>query len=385
MVRLTDLAIYRKARALGTYWDSLVRHQAVPAEASAPSADELVTFIHDLHRAWESNRRLEPTDDPVLNDLLAKHQEMNAMATTAPYLANPTIVPRPTPAEKSWSLPSPATHPNRQTVALAVAVVIIVIGALAVAAWRDRGEQGRQADGPAIHAPATPLPEDAPSAETLMLVQVPADLLPTGRDISAGLVGFTIPVGASSAWTPICCTGPLVEYVVSGTYTVRAHEPITVVRADGTVEAIGADTAVTLGPGDGLLSHNENVVEASNSGTTPVDLLQWVMIDDTAKFNEHKPSGWVRTGGPNIQRSLTPSDSPMMITLRKVTAENGAKIAAPDGGSSVQFAIPADPDTGLIGNSSDGSIVVYGEAETLTTVYILTATQLGGEGGTPAS
>ena len=368
-----DLARFwdrRTARTLGEATDldpSLVKVVDRFGEATDDVPDPDTTFVNHL---WEDLMNAQSTTLSSSRPTSWRQDESERGMRSTPWSLAPAL-PLPRPAAR-W-LPA----------LVAAALLLVTLGIAGYAILDRNGSTGR--GGPAIYAPATPSPEAESTEETLMEIQIPANMLPTGRDISAGLVGLAIPVGTSSTWTPICCTGPLVEYVVSGTYTVRAQEPITVVRADGTVEAIGADTAVTLGPGDGLLSHNENVVEASNSGTTPVDLLQWVMIDDTAKFNEHKPSGWVRTGGPNIQRSLTPSDSPMVITLRRVTAENGAKIAAPDGGSSVQFAIPADPDTGLIGNSSDGSIVVYGEADTPVTVYILTATQGGGEGGTPAS
>jgi hypothetical protein len=588
MIRLTDLSTYRKARALGLYWDSIVRRQAAPAKVAPPAADELVDFIHDLHRAWDPGRRTEPTDDPELNDLLAKHQEMNAMATTASYLAKPAVLHRPPSLSAVRPTPMhqlPTSVRNRLPALLAASLLIILTGVLATRSWLESNGPGPRG-GPVIYAPATPtdetlfeisipaeflptgesnfsglsmftlpagtsskssptccsgtavqyvisgaitvkVPDDSQSivradgtveevpantevmmgpgdamfgrfvsdaffatttgaepadvlawvltdksptaqptgmvqgpmdeqfsvrtmagpmavtlrriavadgdvipalsgaaslhlavshpeyanvehgsdgsiavslgedetatlyyltatqsgSETLMEFEIPAEMLPTGDATSAGIVRLEVPVGSSETWTPTCCTGPLVEYVVSGEYTVRAQDQITVFRADGTAEEIAAGAAVTLGAGDGLLSRNQTVAQVSNTGTTPVDLLQWVMIDNTSAFNEHKLPGWVKTN-TQVVRYFSPEEGPVTVTLRRVEVQGIAEIPKPAEGISYQYGLPSVPRQVVIGDLTDGLKVYGGEGET-NAIYVLTTTQSDTESGTP--
>ena len=395
MVRLTDLAIYRKARALGTWWDSMVRQQEASADVPPPVADELVDLIHDLHRAWEPARRPEPTDDPVLNDLLAKHQEMNAMATTAPYVAVPTSLPRVAQARHTGSregtetlrrVDLPTSLGNRLPAVLAATLLIILIGATAARLWLDGNGSGPRSGGPIVYAPATPSPDATPTDETLFEISIPAEFLPTGENISVEFARLAVPAGTISEWTTDCCSGPLVEYVLSGAYTVRAHDPITVIRANGHTEAIPGGTEVTLGVGDGLLSHNENQVEASNTGSDPAILLQWVMIDNLIHFNGHQLPGWEFLQGPDGVRTFSLENTPAQIELRRVTSPAGKVIETRSDSTHVQVALFAEADSdGRVSRASDGSIIPYTPSGEAATVYIVSFSQAEATFGTPGS
>jgi hypothetical protein len=149
-----------------------------------------------------------------------------------------------------------------------------------------RGED-RHTGGPAIYAPATPSPEATPD-DTVLHLTLPATALPTGDTLGAGLAVFTIAPGTRSSWDQTCCPGVLVEHVVAGQYSVRAEAAITIVRADQTVEAIPARTEVVLNPGDSLISRDEVAVEAANTGTEPVTLLSWLLIQGDGTFERQR-------------------------------------------------------------------------------------------------
>ena len=161
--------------------------------------------------------------------------------------------------------------------------------------------------------PATPSPETTPG-DTVLELTFPVDALPTGDGVSAGLGYFSIPPGNSSTWISKCCRGPLIEYVVSGQYTVTVAAAIEVFRADGTVEQIPANTVATLGPGDSLLSRNETEAQAVNNGMEPVDIVQWTFVDesgDDRQFQGALAAGldrWRRRRCPGTAADAAPAD-----------------------------------------------------------------------------
>src|SRR5215216_6667325 len=100
MDRLTDLALYRKARALGAYWDAVVHRAPTPP---LPAEDaELGALIRRMHGAMGADLRDTSPGDPLLTNLLAKHQEMNdemnILSTTTLSLPVRTV---PTPRTRS--------------------------------------------------------------------------------------------------------------------------------------------------------------------------------------------------------------------------------------------------------------------------------------------
>jgi hypothetical protein len=363
---------------LSRYWAALVQN-ASPAELERLAArldPEMIVSIDQMR-----SLRGDPQPDPAfVTRLEDRLMNAHAGAISMPNGSRPALIA----PEPRVHLRPPAGVRRSLPLILAATVLIALIGALAAALLIDRSEPERRAAGPAILAPATPADETS-TDRTLMEFLLAADALPSGEDTSAGLARFIIPAGTNSTWSDTCCTGPLMEYVIAGAYTVRAQDPITVFRADGTVEAVAADTAVTLTAGDALLSRNGTTVEASNTGTEPVDLLSWVMTDNTPIFNEHRLAGWTTAGTRDVHNPLDPIAGPAVVTLRQVTAPNGTSVAAPDGGTSIQFGMPANPDEAFIGHRSDGSVQVFGEVGEPVTVYILTFTQAGGETGTPVS
>jgi hypothetical protein len=199
----------------------------------------------------------------------------------------------------------------------------------------------------------TPSPDD-PVFETVFTTTLPPEALPSGDRLTAGLALFTIPVGAHSTWEPTCCPGPMVEYVVAGTYDVRAEAPMTVVRANGAVEEIAAGVDVALVAGDALISRNETVVEAWNDGPVPTLLLNWMVIDGAVG---HLVPGWVSTQS-DVQLRVTLPRAATTLTLLRITLPDGGEaMLEPAGG--MQFGVLGGAyvaQNGYFTRRTDGSI-----------------------------
>ena len=61
---------------------------------------------------------------------------------------------------------------------------------------------------------------------------LPVDDLPTTDRIRTVFDHLWIPPGTTTGGSSNCCSGPMIEYVISGSYTVRAAAAIEVIRAD---------------------------------------------------------------------------------------------------------------------------------------------------------
>ncbi len=292
--------------------------------------------------------------------------------------------------------PARGGHQRWSLTRLAAVLVVLVtlgVGAFALGTGRWTAPDQRTMI-PAVIAPATPSP-DGVTEQTLVTVTLPANVLPRGAGVGAGLAHFTIPPGTRSTWTPpSCCPGPVMEYVLSGSYTVQAQAAIRVIRTDGPVEEIPAGTEVTLAAGDALVSRNEIVVEGANSGAASVELLSWVLVDDPSERSSgHLLAGWithaydVRSGDAGSYGIRVPT-GPATVRLQRIDLAPGA--AFPPSAEGTRFAVTlpenaaGTPRAGLIGRMSDNTMVNTGQAETLT-VYVLTLEPTSGGSGTPGA
>ncbi len=236
--------------------------------------------------------------------------------------------------------------------------------------------------GPAILAPASPEPTAESTADTVLETTIPADVIPASGFDSAGLALFTIPVGNRSTWEKFCCAGPLIEHVISGTVTVRIAAAIQVVRADGTVEDVPADTEVTLKPGDSLITRIEATREVANTGTDPVVLVSFVALEgNSGHFDGDRLPGWQEGVKDVLNDPLAFLHEPIAVRLSTTTVMNGESIPAPPSG--YLFVNPPF-DGGFIARHSDGSVQVFGQIGQPVEVYAITLTQAGDSGGTPS-
>ena len=260
----------RRADALDRSWDAVQRGERPPSGQVDDFAAAIVARV--------SESRARP-------DIEAYHRTVRLRLLEPAALAPQPVLPSSPPIR----LPTaPAETPARRARFVpfaAAAVLILLIAAAGYFAFGRDGGNPRMAI-PGVVASPSPEPPDP----TVLTVTIPAEELPSSDSVSSGLAYVTVPVGNRSRWDAYCCPGPMVEYVVEGSYSVVAEAPVRVVRANGTVEEIPAGTEVTLAAGDALVSRNETAVEAWNGGTEPVLLLNWVYIDDTG-FQGHSLPG----------------------------------------------------------------------------------------------
>jgi len=270
----------------------------------------------------------------------------------------------------------------------AVAALLLILGIGYVLFGSGFLEDDQRTTVPAAVAPtATPTP-GVVSEETLLVYTIPAAELPT-INIGMGTTRNTIAPGHRSTWDPYCCPGPMLEYVLAGTYTVRAEAAIQVVRADGTRETVPAGVEVTLGPGDALISRNETVVEAANTGADTVHLINWTLIENTeeADFYGHLLPGWTNND-PDVKGASSLGDGPATVTLQRVRLSPGATFS-PNVNGVFQFTVPmpqnaaGTPVASYAVREADGTIRIIGND--VITIYVLTLEPSGVEAGSPVA
>lgn len=381
MFRLTDLTIHRQARALGNYWDTVLRRS--PAEANPQPTDsaDLTELIHYMHGVWDADSRQSPKGDPTLDTLLARHKEMNTMSATTQSLPHSASQRRPALPRLMPPRELPAFSPRLRIAMIIAAVALlllasgVVIGPLNLG--RD-GDGGRPA-GPAVHAPGTPSPDATADEDPGFSVTIPAADLPEPDDgiAGSGIGHFTIPPGTSSSWEPTCCTGPTVDYVISGTLSVRAEAATRVLRAGGGIEEFPAGTEVMLGPGDAIVSRVDTPAVSVNNGTEPVELLNWGFFAGDISQDTHP--GWI-TGMAAGQGPIELLDEPVMVELNTIEVTTGDVVEPAISG--YMFVVPVTPGSFAPGND-DGSFRIAGEPGTTYTMYVLTLHQAGEAIGTP--
>jgi hypothetical protein len=227
-------------------------------------------------------------------------------------------------------------------------------------------------------AVASPAP-DEPLIETVFTMPLAAEEMPTGYG-SSGLALYSVPVGHRTTWEPSCCPGPLIEYVVEGSYGARAEAPLRVVRSTGETDEIAAGTEVMLGPGDTLISRNETVAEIWNAGETPVVLLDWWYLEGDVG---HEVSGWTLLTYQVGQVTLPLA--PVTMTLMRVTLVDGAETTlVPADPNSIQYALQLEQRRGKITRNPNHSITITANPGETYVVYALTVDS-DATGGTPAS
>jgi hypothetical protein len=228
---------------------------------------------------------------------------------------------------------------------------------------------------------ATPAPDAMALSETLLEVQIPAEAMPYGNTVMGGLNHQTIPASVTASWGPesgACCPGVRVDYVLSGTYTMRSNMAGWVVRAgESNLDGVVAGADLVLGPGDASIFQNEATITYANGGPDPVEMLFWIVFDGVNGGYSTDPTPAGAEMHDSDIRFALPSVpfGPALVRLRLVELAPEERLAPPDG--AVQFAVtlpPSMPGTAVAANriatESDGSAVNLGSAAGL--VYVLT-------------
>jgi hypothetical protein len=250
-----------------------------------------------------------------------------------------------------------------------------------------------------IATPATPAP-DSTGEGTLVEFTLPDGLR---SDIIGGMNSYTIPPETRGRWEPTslsatCCTGPRLNYIVDGTYTVRGDGPMQLLRRGGTSapEQIPAGTEIVLGPGDALLSEMADPFEATNAGATPVVLLDGVLFagdpgtDPIPAESSGRPV-WQYIDQDIMLAPLAVPAGPVTLRIQRTTLASGEVLPRPPG-AVVQLAVTLERDSMVVTESASNErpFDVSNLSQEPVTVYaLILATSSSKDGsamaGTPAA
>ncbi len=369
----------RRADALDRFWDARQRGD------SPTRPDEL-----DEMTAQLVDHLSRPPATPGMNAAqLRVRQRIVAAANSSEETMHASSLNLPLPItsrhlSRSRAADLPARRgPYRGGAWVALAAVVVLALASGYVALgpggpgRDRGEPI-----PAGYSQAgSPAPTGV-TEDLLLDIVLPAEAFPPGGPIGigTGIVRNTIPPGTRSTWEPTCCPGPYVEYVIAGEYRVRAEAVLSLIHAGGTAEEVPAGTEVVLRPGDALISRNETVVEAANTGTETVELLTWVLVEDLkATYGGHVLPSWGNVD-PDVQTLISPMEGPARLRLQRIELAAGAGVP-PVASGSLQFRVQlpenaaGTPVASTVGKQLDDTL--YNSGSDAVTLYVVTLEPLG--------
>jgi len=367
---------------LRRFWDELVRGEAATPGAIDPA---LANLIRQLHAQSDV-----PPLDPVYTKRL-REDLMNQIghAGTVPHTLFPAVPPasngRAQPG--SWQVSVPPETASRAQwrwgfAQLATAALLLLTLGLVYRALNP----GRPSNGQPVPFPdlvarsATPAPGGT-AEEALVTITLPAAAVPRGEGIGGGLNHDTLFPGTQSTWTSLpdaCCPELRLEYVLEGTYTVRAEGTVQILRSGsgGAPETVPARTEVILGPGDALVSSTETAFDGANTGTTPTELLFWILTDANYPTGPI-PAGWI-AHNTDVQDQLAVPAGPATLRLRRVELAPDATLPTPPGALLFAVMLPGTPQVGRL---PDGSVINVNR-ETVE-VYVVTLEPAGPGDGTP--
>jgi hypothetical protein len=342
--------------SLGRYWDELLHGRPADRDTLDPALAETVRQLHarddapgaDAAFAAQLLANLEERMDTTSGDLRTPTDPLRLSMMPSTNGRTRTSLPwRPLPPRTSSRLWGwPRTH-------LATAALVVFTLTFAYLAFGPP-RSGRQDNLPAgiaaVSTPATPTAATT-GEETVLEIALPAGAVPA--TIYSGQNHYTIPPGSNGRWEPTnfsttCCTGPRLNYVLEGTYTVRGDGPIQVLRSGAERwEDVPAGTEIVLEPGDALLSWMNDSFDAVNASSDPVELLDGILFDGemTTDPIPQEPSGRPAWSFHDQDIMLTqqpvPSE-PVILRLQKTTLPKGGVLPRPPG-AILQLAVSLDP------------------------------------------
>jgi hypothetical protein len=290
---------------------------------------------------------------------------MNGIAIDAgPF---PPGLPGDDPASGSRRRAFVAQAARRGSIAAAAALLVVVVGYLLYVFY----DSSQPAAIPPVQeaTPSTPSPELGTTV--LFDVVFPADVIPAGEGrLTALYYGYAEP-GSDGQWFARCCPGVVIEHLVAGEMAFTSTGPMQVLRAGGTLAQIAAETAVLVGPGDTLITRNEDAVSATNTGATTAEFVEWIYLDDPdLLFAGHQIPGWGGPGGLAATTLMPSFPGDIRVTLQRL-------VLAPDDGQSEPLSIAlrlvAVPnlETDILRYFGDEAFVAVDSQGQPTTVYTL--------------
>lgn len=390
---LAHLADCPACRAERAAWEMI--HDALRDSHEAVPADERV-----LQEVW--NRvDADPVHaaSPTRQDRRQPHQRV----AQPQWPVSPTVPP--TRSDSGAHAPRPMVPRSRRAIGQIATVLLLVLtlGLGYVTLRLERAPGDEPAGIPAlIVAPATPSPSTPstprtgppalatppmgrPVDGTLAAITLPTGAMPT--EIIGGLNHYSVPAGSEGTWDWTCCTGPRLDVILEGAYTIRGAGPMQVLRgAGGSWEEITPGTEIVLDAGDALYSRLEDTFEAVNPGSTAVQLLDVVLFEGTPP-NDPVPyaasgvAAWQYHDQDIWQVPVSVPPGPVTLRVRQADLATEATLPLPDG-AIMQLVISRDAGAILgkqtdfsVNNLSQKPIALYalsvepahGESETATT------------------
>jgi hypothetical protein len=259
---------------------------------------------------------------------------------------------------------------------VSAALILLLLGL----AWRALGpgrpDRNPRLGVPAIHAPASPSPEASPTT-TLFTITLPAGVVPHTTERITGISHDKYLAGSTSVWRPYCCDGPVVQYQLTGAIQVTGTAELQIVRADGTVDHIPANTEATVNTGDTLVTLNQTEITTVNNGTIDAEILNWALLDSPGdsfggRGGQDGLVGMTHAGASDFLGNLVDLPGAVTVTLQRLELEPEQAVYPPEGG--VQMALTLDTYTEWIITAGDGSYIKADNTNgtPTTTVYVVT-------------
>jgi hypothetical protein len=383
--------------ALGRFWDAIARGRPADPGDLDPALAETVRRLHARDDAPGASAAFAAR-------LLADLEDQMDMTLT-----NDTGLPGSrTRFLGAWPFPNGSAPPSGRGIrppdqdarplqwrpiathfatAALVALTLVSIY-LAFGPPRFTQQEADRAIVPAVVAtPATPTP--AQTAEPLATMTLPAGAVPD--EIIGGQNSYIIPPGSVGRWdpasfSPTCCTGPRLNYVLSGSYTVRGG-PMQVLRHGSSAwEEVPAGTELTLQKGDALLSRMEDPFDAMNPSQEPAEVLDGVLFagdsgTDPIPVESSGRPAWRFLDQDIWLNLVTIPHGPVTLQLRQETVPAGGDVPLPDG-AIMQLAVSLD-GAALAVTNQDFS--VHNFEQRPLTLYLLTLEPAPEESGTSAN
>jgi hypothetical protein len=359
-------------------------------------------LMDELDRFWNARLAGQPTDlvlgDAGLGEAVRRFHTAEDVDRAEPSFVNrlraelfdSQASPGAASGDETEDVVAPRFIPQMETVQrhrwlaeIAAALLIVLVGGIASYYLFDRHEDKRYTTGPAINAPATPSPTVQLTPATLFDVVLPAEILPTGDGRLSGLAYIYVEGGATGTWLSSCCPGLMFEHVAAGEITFTSKAAAQVLHADASVEAIAAGTDVALQPGDTWIARNEVEFKASNIGTQPVQMVEWVYISDPmAYFAGHQLEGWGGLGGLDATQTLPTFPSSIRVTLNRLVLEPGDG-KPPFQTDGIRQVVVPNVETDILTIFGDRSFAAVDSHGQKTTAYTIEITPAESNGALP--
>jgi hypothetical protein len=190
--------------------------------------------------------------------------------------------------------------------------------------------------------------------------------------------------------SPTCCTGARLNYVLSGSYTVRGGAMQVLRHGASSWEEVPAGTEITLEQGDALLSRMEDPFDTLNPSQEPATILDGVLFGgdpgtDPVPAESSGVPAWRYLDQDIWFYPVSVPNGPVTLEIRKEIVPTGGDIPLPDG-AVMQLGVALDEEALAVTNQ-DFSIDNL-DQEPLT-LYLLTLAPAGENGapvdGTPAA